>query len=335
MVTLTSGDLHPRILTNMAFWQSPEWLARTDSIYQLDPAGGDPAFMPWWKEALILYYRQSRYDMIHTMGVRTSFAYAFLCWITGKDARQVMTEVFIDAPRKESPAWRVKTWFYRKLARRALGIITNSSAEMETIARRFGLPGGRLRYVPLNTTIANPEAISCPDGHLFCAGRTLRDYPVLLAVMEATGQPWHVVAGQADLNGMALPAHVTLHRELDREHYLSLLRGARIVVLPLLPTERATGQVVLLEAMSYGKPVITSRAPGTMDIIRDGENGFLLEPGDANGIIRRLGELLDNPERCRQVGLQALEDIMTRHTVEIQTRQRLHALENFLAGGPA
>jgi glycosyltransferase involved in cell wall biosynthesis len=312
----------------MAFWQSPEWMARVDSIYALDPSHGDPEFMPWWKEAWILFRRRSAYDVILTMGVRESFAYALLCWITRRPSRQIMTEVFIDAPATDNVLWRIKTALYQKLARTCIGMITNSTTEMETNARRFNLPIERFRYVPLNTTIAEPVYDPRPDGYLFCAGRTLRDYATLTEVMRATDLPWHVVAGAHDLRETQLPPHITIHREINRDRYLDLLRGARFVVLPLRPTERATGQVVVLEAMSYGKPVITTRAPGTIDIIQDGKNGFLVEPGDATAIKKILADLLRDHEVCSRIGQQALSDVQTHHTTHTHTSERLETIES-------
>ncbi len=316
----------PTILTNMAFWQNPEWLARTTSIYPLTPGGGDPAFLPWWKEAWILFRRRAAYDVVLTMGVRESFAYAFLCWITGRPSRQIMTEVFIDAPAHDSATWRAKTWLYRKLARTALGFITNSTAEIGTNAQRFQVPRERFRYVPLNTTIDEPRMVDAPDGYLFCAGRTLRDYATLRTVIDATDLPWHIVGGSRDLEGASLPARVTVHREIQRDAYLDLLRGARLVVLPLLPTERATGQVVLLEAMSYGKTVITTRAPGTVDLVRHGENGFLTEPGDAAAMTALLHQLLRDPAACTRIGQQALRDVETHHATTAHAGLRLQAI---------
>ncbi len=312
----------------MAFWQSPDWMARVDSIYALDPSRGDPDFMPWWREAWILFRRRSAYDVILTMGVRESFAYAFLCWITRRPSRQIMTEVFIDAPAADSLIWRIKTAAYRTLARTCLGMITNSTAEIESNAKRFGFPRERIRFVPLNTTIADPVMESRPDGYLFCGGRTLRDYATLSDVILATDLPWHVVVGSGDLQDTPLPARITIHREINRARYLELLRGARIVVLPLLPTERATGQVVLLEAMSYGKPVITTRAPGTIDIVHHGINGFLVEPGDALATKIILHDLLRDHEVCTRIGQQALNDVQHHHTTHSHTSERLNAIES-------
>lgn len=316
----------PRILTNMAYWQSPAWTTRTSSIYPVT-GDGDPDFLPWWKEAWHLFTRSRDYDVILTMGIRESFAYALLCRLSGRAPRQIMCEVFIDQPQPHRLAWRIKTALYRWLARDVIGMITNSTAEIETNARRFRLPAARFRYVPLSSTIDHPEYDPRPDGYLLCAGRTLRDYDTLTRIIRASQQPWHVVAGRDDLRGNALAAHVTVHREIARRDYLDILRGARIVVLPLLDTERSTGQVVLLEAMSYGKPVITTRSPGTIDLVRDGENGFLVAPGDDVGALKIIDELFNDPARCERIGRQALTDIETYHSHAMHTKLRIAAIE--------
>jgi glycosyltransferase involved in cell wall biosynthesis len=331
---MSASPKSPTILTNMAFWQSPAWMRRVDSIYKLDPARGDPDFMPWWREAWTLFRRGHSYNVVLTMGIRESFAYAALARLFGTRAKQIMCEVFIDQPA-DSPLWRLKTAFYRLLARDAIGYITNSQAEIYTNSRRFGVPASRFIYVPLNSTIEEPAFAPAPEGYLFCAGRTLRDYDALYKVMVATDLPWQVVGGSGALAGAKLPDRIIIHREIDRARYLELLRGARIVVLPLLPTERATGQVVLLEAMSLGKPCITTRAPGTVDIVRDGENGLLVESGDIEGMAARLRELIADPARAERLGRAALEHIQTHATTARHTELRLQAIESLYAAAHA
>jgi len=62
-----------------------------------------------------------------------------------------------------------------------------------------------------------------------------------------------------------------------------------ILVLPSL--NEGMGRV-LVEAMAAGKPVVASRVGGIQDLIKDGENGLLVEPGDVNGLSRAITKLL-------------------------------------------
>jgi glycosyltransferase involved in cell wall biosynthesis len=49
---------------------------------------------------------------------------------------------------------------------------------------------------------------------------------------------------------------------------------------------------VLVEAMASGKPVVGSNVGGIPDLIKSGENGFLVEPRDVNGLAAAIEKLL-------------------------------------------
>lgn len=60
--------------------------------------------------------------------------------------------------------------------------------------------------------------------------------------------------------------------------------------------------VVLIEALSYGRPVVASRAGGIVDVIRDRETGLLVPPGDVAALADAIRSLLDDPELARSLG---------------------------------
>lgn len=325
---MTDKSELPSILTNMAFWQSPEWTDVSESIYALDQGHDESDDAPWWKAAWILFRRRKGYDVVLTMGARESLAYGVLCGLRGCASRQIMTEVFIDDVSHPSLFWRLKTRLYRWTARRALGIITNSSLEIDTMSRRFNLPRDRFRYVPLNTTIAEPHWTERNEGYLFSAGRTLRDYSTLVDAVRDLERPLHIVCGYGDLPQSDLPDSIVLHREISRPEYLDLLEGAALVVLPLLPTERATGQVVMLEAMALGKPVITSEAPGTLDHMEDRVTGRLVPCGDTQALQSAICHWLDQPEEAEACARRALNRVRGEFTIEHHARLRMEAVRD-------
>jgi glycosyltransferase involved in cell wall biosynthesis len=318
----------PSILTNMAFWQSPLWLQRTESIYDLRDRRDDPLPMPPWKEALALLRRSGPCDVVLTMGARESLAYGLLAAVLGRPSKQIMTEVFIDDCKPWCPLWQLKTMAFRWIAARSFGILTNSSPEMEAIGRRFRVSSAKLRFVPLNTTIAEPRPSDRNEGYILAAGRSLRDYRTLLDAAPRIHTPIRVVCGQRDLAGSPLPANVSLVREAARNEYLRLLEGATIVVVPLLPAERATGQVVVLEALSLGKPVVATRAAGTVDYVRDGENGLLVGPQDATALADAVNRLLGDPARAAAMGRAGFEDAAARFSIETHARLKLDAIRD-------
>ena len=70
--------------------------------------------------------------------------------------------------------------------------------------------------------------------------------------------------------------------------------------------------VVLIEAMSYARPVIASAAGGIVDIVRDGRNGILVPPGDAAALAGAIGRMMEDPARARTLGLRGREDAAAR-----------------------
>lgn len=63
----------------------------------------------------------------------------------------------------------------------------------------------------------------------------------------------------------------------------------------------------LIEAMSLGLACVSTDCPcgGPRDLIRDGENGFLVPTDDDEALVQRLAELLSDPERADRIGREA------------------------------
>ena len=280
--------------------------------------------------------RRRKFDVVVTMGPRPSLVYGLVCAVLRIPSKQILTEVFLDAARPDSVGWRFKTALFRFVARRALGILTNSSAEVGLIARRFGLPEDRLRFVPMHTTIAEPQAVAENDGSVLSIGRTLRDLDALAAAARRVAAPFVVVAGAADRLPEPLPANVRVLRDVPLAESHALLRRAAVVAIPLLPAERSTGQVVLFEAMALGKPVVATRAVGTADYMRDGENGLLVEPGDAGALANAVERLLRNPDVAKRLAAAALADCRARWLPDVHAQAKIAAIrELWLQSRPA
>lgn len=101
-----------------------------------------------------------------------------------------------------------------------------------------------------------------------------------------------------------------------------LYRRARVFVLPsvhrtVYGKEVAISELLglsVLEAMASGTPVVCSRLGGVPEIVRDGETGFLVEPGNEEELRDRLAGLLADRTRAEQMGRAAREWVLERFT---------------------
>lgn len=61
----------------------------------------------------------------------------------------------------------------------------------------------------------------------------------------------------------------------------------------------------LLEAAACARPLVATDVPGSRDLVADGENGFLVPPGDAAALAAAIMTLLRDPERAQRMGAAA------------------------------
>src|SRR5258706_13799565 len=62
--------------------------------------------------------------------------------------------------------------------------------------------------------------------------------------------------------------------------------------------------MAVLEAMAAGKPVVATHVGQIPDVVREGETGLLIEPGNASQLTAALKRLLESKRICEEFGKQ-------------------------------
>jgi glycosyltransferase involved in cell wall biosynthesis len=102
----------------------------------------------------------------------------------------------------------------------------------------------------------------------------------------------------------AYRSSVRLTGRLDQAEIVREMHRAHVLVLPSV--FEGFG-LVLAEAMSTGMPVIASTHSAGPDLIREGCDGFVLEPDDVEGLAQRLETLRADRRRAVEMGVSAAE----------------------------
>ncbi|MGN0374882.1 MAG: glycosyltransferase family 4 protein [Butyrivibrio sp.] len=77
--------------------------------------------------------------------------------------------------------------------------------------------------------------------------------------------------------------------------------GLDIFVLP--STQPEPFGLVVIEAMNFGLPVVATNHGGPVEIIDEGVDGYLVDWEDATEMADRIIELIENPDKCREMGI--------------------------------
>jgi glycosyltransferase involved in cell wall biosynthesis len=101
-------------------------------------------------------------------------------------------------------------------------------------------------------------------------------------------------------------------QELKNVHYAgylsgrdlwSFISGAKFTIVPSESYE--TFPYSAIEALYLGKPVIASRIGGLPEIVEDGINGLLFNPGDAIDLSQKISRLWAKPDHVKEFSLNA------------------------------
>ncbi|MFZ5647683.1 MAG: glycosyltransferase [Bacillota bacterium] len=91
--------------------------------------------------------------------------------------------------------------------------------------------------------------------------------------------------------------------------------------------------LALLEAMAYCLPVVATRVGGIPEVISDGVNGLLVDPGDVAGLARSVDTLLRNRGKSRKIGAEGKNKLLEAFTDVKMTRATERVYSDLIYGG--
>jgi len=154
-----------------------------------------------------------------------------------------------------------------------------------------------------------PERILCPgrlhpskgqEALIRALPAVLREAPGVEVVFAGGGTEREALERLA--RELGIGETVTFTGALPRADLLRAMAEAAVVVVP--SRDEAFG-LVNIEAMAMGTPVVASRVGGIPEIVRDGVDGLLFEPGNAEELAERLMRLLKDEELRADMGRNA------------------------------
>jgi glycosyltransferase involved in cell wall biosynthesis len=116
---------------------------------------------------------------------------------------------------------------------------------------------------------------------------------------------------------------------VDPENVSSCLHSADIFVLP--SRSEAFG-VALLEAMAAGLPVIASRTGGPAELIEEGRNGLMFEPGNVADLAAGIGRLASDLGLGNRLAVQS-EETARRFSIDRMTARYYGLYDDLLRTG--
>jgi glycosyltransferase involved in cell wall biosynthesis len=215
--------------------------------------------------------------------------------------------VHIHAPSPESLFRDTRPWALRFLFRSASRVVALSEVWAATF--RAYAPLTRILVLPNPVQIFAPVQLSSAEQPVILFVGKLeprKGYADLLASAPAIlaefphAQFWF--AGHGEIEKASQQAgHLHIANSIHLLGWVgatSLEAIYRQASLLALPSYAEGVPMSVIEAMSHGIPVVCTPVGGLPELIRDGENGVFVNPGDVPSLARRIIRLLRDPQRA-------------------------------------
>lgn len=243
---------------------------------------------------------------------------------------------------EKRPAWQNS--FYRAVEKRFLksvdGFIFNSTTTRDAVFSLvsdhrlasswdkpsvIATPGGdRLGMITPEQVRARTTSIG-PLRLLFLANVTsLKGLHVLIDALELvtsdfsldvigslTVEPLYAQELQKKVAVRGLSSKIFFHGILDGETLTEKLQFSQVLIIPSF--YEGFG-ISYLEGMAFGLPAIGTTAGAIPQLISDGVNGFLIEPGDSNALAKFIDQLASDRGLLTRLSLAALESFRSQPT---------------------
>lgn len=186
-----------------------------------------------------------------------------------------------------------------------------------------------------------PATVGALPRRIVCVGRfsPQKGHFILLEAARRLAGQGHdfqlILAGDGELRP-EIETQISQHKLTDRIQITGWISGkqvrdeilaARALVLPSF----AEGlPVVIMEAMALRRPVISTFVAGIPELVRPGEDGWLVAAGDVEALVDAMRSCLQaSPDAITRMGETARERVLARHDVNAEATklQRLFDLD--------
>ena len=127
---------------------------------------------------------------------------------------------------------------------------------------------------------------------------------------------------------LGLHNHVIFTGFVDNEETVKFYNSADVYLMPTLRVEGLP--FVLLEAMSCGKLVIASRIGGNTSVIREGENGLLIEPGNVEQLTEKVQMIIRDGKLANRLSSSARKTISNHFSADQMIDGTLSLMEKVI-----
>ena len=141
-----------------------------------------------------------------------------------------------------------------------------------------------------------------------------KQFPVHLNIVGSGPEEPHL---QELTRSRGLEQSITFHGRISPDELARHYSRCDAFVLPAIVDSRGDTEglgVVIIEAMSYRRPVVASGVGGIVDLVIDGQTGLRVPPEDSPALARAIARVLTDPDLAQRLGRAGYDHVQQNYS---------------------
>jgi glycosyltransferase involved in cell wall biosynthesis len=153
------------------------------------------------------------------------------------------------------------------------------------------------------------------EEYIFSGGTSNRDYATLIEAVRSLEVKLIIACRPEDVNLNNCPPNVQVAFDAYGDAFEKLIADSFLNVIPLKDIRISSGQICLLKAMSYAKPIVATAAAGVEDYI-DETCAYLVPPGSSSLMRTAIFNAIMNRDEAIRKGALGYKRFMDKFSVD-------------------
>ena len=194
--------------------------------------------------------------------------------------------------------------------------VCSADTHCDYCAEIFQEPRERFVFLPFGvndfTKLVNrtnpPE-----NNYILALGRSNRDWDFLIDSFRGTKYKLKIICDE--LQRADLPENIDLYTNVWQEQTYQFIYNCKIMVIPILDGKIDAGETVLLQTMSFSKPIIITE-PSCLadDYVTDGETGLVV-PKQRDALLNAINRLEEDEQLYRRIAENSRKLYEEKHSL--------------------
>lgn len=243
-----------------------------------------------------IFLRRNNFDNIITWQQFYGLFFAFYCKLFHvKKSNKLLIMTFIYKGKRGLVGKIYKKFFdYVVHSQYIDGYTCVANVECENYSRLFSLPKDKFNYVQWGLADFAQEYETKKGKYIFSAGRSNRDWQFVFEALGNSKYSGKMICSEENYAGKY--SNLEVLSNISDEDYYRILSQAYCVVISIKDCSISAGQITLIQAMQFGKPVILTQSDGlTNDYVENGENGLIVDK-NKESLLAAIDRLYSDPD---------------------------------------